>query len=248
MKLYNFRDLGGLPTSCNRKIKSGLLYRTGNVAHWSDDAAKHVVQDCGVKLYIDFRNADEVKKFGRPEALIRQNVKWLPLSINTSDVIFEKVKLPKANDWLELYQRLFENNISAWAEFAKVVAFTRDPILYGCLFGKDRTGIATSILLNILDVHDEHIAADYAKTTDHVRPLALMFEHLLDHPAHKKDNPTEKSLSEEELFEHFSRSHSDVMFGFLEYLRTHPENHFLAKQLKQLTETYQAPLKSRLLD
>jgi hypothetical protein len=62
MKLYNFRDLGGLPTKCERTTKSGLLFRTGNVAHWSDEAAAHVAGELGVKLYIDLRNPDEVEK------------------------------------------------------------------------------------------------------------------------------------------------------------------------------------------
>jgi len=237
MKLYNFRDLGGMHTTNNEEIKSGLLFRTGNVAHWSDAAAKHVAEERGVKLYIDFRSAIEVQRFGRPQALINKNVEWLPLSIDTSDPIFEKLKLPKAKDWLSLYQRLFEKNINSWTQFSKTVATANHPILYGCLFGKDRTGIATSLLLNLLDVHDDHIVADYAKTTDHVQPLADLFEHMLEH----------HDATEEEIFEHFSRSHGEVMLGFLEYLRTHPEQHYLGKQLKSLFDSYQKPLKERLL-
>lgn len=238
MKLYNFRDLGGLPTKCDRQIKTGLLYRTGNVAHWSNEAAAHVAKEYGVKLYIDLRTSDEVKTFGRPEALIRQKVEWLSLSIDTSDKTFEKLTLPKAQDWLELYQRLFAKNLEVWSQFAKIISEANEPILYGCLFGKDRTGIATSLILNILEVHDEHIAADYAKTTHEVQPLADLFRHLLSH--HREG-------SEQEIFEHFSRSHESVMLGFLEYMRTHPEDHKVGKVLRELIAQYREPMKKRLL-
>jgi protein tyrosine/serine phosphatase len=119
---------------------------------------------------------------------------------------------------------------------------TNTPVVYGCLFGKDRTGIATSLLLNMLDVHDEYIAADYAKTTHHIQPLAELFRDLLDH---------HRESTEEELFQHFSVSHESVMVAFLEYLRAHPENaeaeNQLARPLQAMFETYREPLKARLL-
>jgi len=36
------------------------------------------------------------------------------------------------------------------------------PIVYHCSLGKDRTGVLTAVLLSVLGVHDETIAADYA--------------------------------------------------------------------------------------
>ena len=237
MKLYNFRGLGGLPTKGDQEIKPGLVFRTGNVAHWSDKAAEHVAGEHGVKLYIDLRTPEEVKKFGRPEALIRQGVEWLSLSINTSDPTFEKLRLPKANDWIALYQRIFEKNLQSWSQFAKTVSGANEPILYGCLFGKDRTGIATSLLLNMLEVKDGHIAADYAKTTHEIQPLSDLFQHLLN------NNGANKA----EIFEHYSRSHEQVILEFLEYIRAHPEEHEIGKELVDIAKKFREPLKTRLL-
>ena len=245
MKLYNFRDLGGMLTKCNQEVRPGLLYRTGNVAHWSDRAAQYVAEECGVKLYIDFRRPDEVETFGRPEALLRKKIEWLPVSINTSDPEFESKKLPKKQDWLDLYKRLFEKNIEAWRRFTHTVASANVPILYGCLFGKDRTGIGTSLLLNILEVHDTHIVSDYAQTTHEIRPLSEMIEPLLS----RQQPATQHSpaATEEEIFEHFSRSHETVMSKFLEYLRTHPSEHPVGEDLQAMTDLFRTPLKSRLL-
>lgn len=238
MRLYNFRDLGGLRTATNtQEIKPGLLFRTGNVAHWSESAAQHVAVDRGVKLYIDLRNPIEVEKFGAPDNLVKQKVEWMPISIDTSDEIFENTKLPKAKDWLDLYQRLFEKNLKSWVQFTKVVSTANTPVLYGCLFGKDRTGIATSLILNLLDVHDEHIVTDYAKTTSHIGPLADLFQHLFHN----------HGASTEEIFEHYSRSHESVMLGFLEFIRSHPEDHILGSELKFLSDNYGDALRKRLL-
>ncbi len=218
-------------------MKSGLLYRTGNVAHWGEDAARHVAHKLGVKCYVDLRTLGEADKFGRPESLIRQGVEWRNLGIDSSDPIFEKIRLPKADDWIALYKVIFEKNLNSWLQFCEIVATAKAPILYGCLFGKDRTGIATSLLLNILDVHDKHISADYAETTNNIKPLAELFQNLLyNHGA-----------SEEELFEHYSRSHEHVMLGFLEFLRMHPEEHTIGKELKLLADKYRRPLQDRLL-
>jgi protein tyrosine/serine phosphatase len=237
MQLYNFRDLGGLTTKSDHQIKNGLLYRTGNVAHWSHEAAEHIKRERGVRLYIDLRNDKEIVTFGKPEALLKQNIEWMRLSIDTHDEEFSKTRLPVAKDWLSLYQRIFEKNLSTWLTFSKVIAEASEPILYGCLFGKDRTGIGTSMILNLLEVHDQQIAADYAKTTDHVKPLSDLFSGLLEN----------FGASEEELFEHYSRSHEHVMLAFLEFLRTHPEDHILGRELKTLEYKYREPLKKRLL-
>lgn len=237
MRLYNFRDLGGLTTKCKRAVKPGLVFRTGNVAHWGQEEADAVVNEKGVRLYIDLRNSEEVVKFGRPEALLKAKIEWCSIAIDTSDKEFERQRLPKAADWLGLYQRLFDKNLKSFSQFAKLVAETNTPLMYGCLFGKDRTGIASSLLLNLLDVHDDLIAKDYAKTTDSIQPLADMFRDMLHN----------HGATDEELFEHYSRSHEHVMLSFLEYLRTHPEEHLLARELKSLEDNLRAPLKARLL-
>ncbi|KAJ2885166.1 hypothetical protein H4R27_001594 [Coemansia aciculifera] len=68
-------------------------------------------------------------------------------------------------------------------EFAAVMRIFADPcaypILFHCQHGKDRTGIVAMLLLGILGVDEEVIAADYAQSQDNLAPVRKRME-LLD--------------------------------------------------------------------
>ncbi|KAJ2823551.1 hypothetical protein GGI24_003650 [Coemansia furcata] len=68
-------------------------------------------------------------------------------------------------------------------EFAAVMRIFADPcaypILFHCQHGKDRTGIIAMLLLGILGVDEEVIAADYAQSQDNLAPVRKRME-LLD--------------------------------------------------------------------
>ncbi|KAJ1816835.1 hypothetical protein LPJ60_005138 [Coemansia sp. RSA 2675] len=68
-------------------------------------------------------------------------------------------------------------------EFAAVMRIFADPcaypILFHCQHGKDRTGIVAMLLLGILGVDEEVIAADYAQSQDNLVPVRQRME-LLD--------------------------------------------------------------------
>jgi protein tyrosine/serine phosphatase len=71
--------------------------------------------------------------------------------------------------------------------------------------GKDRTGTVCALTLSLLGVEDEVIAADYALTTEAMRPLT---KYLLEH------NP-EAVLGNEHMFD----SPPEAMLMFLNDLR-----------------------------
>src|SRR5436190_20780229 len=48
---------------------------------------------------------------------------------------------------------------------------TAHPIVFHCAAGKDRTGLVAALLLALLGVDDETIAADYALTAEHIDEL-----------------------------------------------------------------------------
>ncbi|KAJ2790818.1 hypothetical protein H4R21_006434, partial [Coemansia helicoidea] len=68
-------------------------------------------------------------------------------------------------------------------EFAAVLRIFADPcaypILFHCHHGKDRTGIVAMLLLGILGVDDQIIAADYAQSAANLAPVRKRME-LLD--------------------------------------------------------------------
>ncbi|KAJ2556779.1 hypothetical protein EV175_001775 [Coemansia sp. RSA 1933] len=67
-------------------------------------------------------------------------------------------------------------------EFAAVMRIFADPcaypILFHCQHGKDRTGIVAMLLLGIMDVDDQIIAADYAQSEKQLAPVRQRMEML----------------------------------------------------------------------
>lgn len=236
--IHNFRDIGGYKTKCDRFIKSGLIFRTGNLSHIDQVSAQKIVADHDVKIYIDFRGDYEIDNFGKPDALINEKVEWIRLPINAIDPDFKPIARPNPLFWLNLYKRLFEKNMDHWVKFIKILAESDAPLAYGCLFGKDRTGVASSILLEVLNVHDDHILKDYSETEKHINPLYQRFKMLW------KDY----DITEQEVRTHHLATPPEIMDGFLEHLRTQ----LIAEEAKLLIDHLpydtRTKLQNRLLD
>jgi len=237
-ELFNFRDLSGLPTSCSRQIRPGQIFRTGNISHISQNTAQHLTEKLGVQQYIDFRTNEEIKAFGQPKSLLEQGVVWHNLHIDTDDKLFKQNRRPLPHEWAELYGRLFEKNLGHWVEFLHKILEAKGSLIYGCVFGKDRTGIATSFLLSSIDVHSDHIQTDYAKTTNNMLPQFYRpFMSFWDN----------SDLSEAELLQHYLTAHPEVMQKFLGTL-----NHKLTELQEALSRTgwttqKQEQLKAKIL-
>ena len=236
--IHNFRDIGGYKTKDDRLTKQGLVYRTGNLSHIDEASAQKIANEHDVKIYIDFRGDFEIENFGKPDALINEKVEWIRLPINAIDPDYKPIAKPDPIFWLNLYKRLFEKNMDHWVNFVKILAEADAPLAYGCLFGKDRTGVASSILLEVLNVHDEEILKDYSETEKHIDPLYRRFKMLW------KDF----NLTDEEVAAHHLATPPEIMDGFLEHLRTeliHEEAKLLIDHLPYDTRT---KLQNRLLD
>lgn len=232
MKSINFRDLGGIKNKDGLTVQSGLVYRTGNLSHIDDKFAQDIVTKTSANLYIDFRHSDEVVRFGRPESIIKQGVQWKNLEIDSMDPDFVKVLRPQPEHWSKLYQKLFENNLSKWTDFLNIIADANKPLVYGCLFGKDRTGIATALLLESIDVDEETIVTNFSETTDNIQELFQHFSLLWKN----------HELSSDEIYAHFMTAHPGSMNGFLNYVRQTA----LADEAHAFTEGLSKTLKSKL--
>ena len=59
----NFRDVGGLPTVDGRRVRHGVLFRSGHLAHATDEDAAFLAS-LGLHTVFDFRNAADQKLEG----------------------------------------------------------------------------------------------------------------------------------------------------------------------------------------
>ncbi|MEW1865042.1 tyrosine-protein phosphatase [Streptomyces sp. NBC_00669] len=55
----NFRDVGGLPTADGRRVRPGVLFRSGHLAH-ADEQDAAFLASLGLHTVFDFRNGDDI--------------------------------------------------------------------------------------------------------------------------------------------------------------------------------------------
>ena len=166
----NFRDLGGLVTEDNKRIKNGLVFRGANADSVSLKDKNYLINDLGIKTELDLRNKDEGSR----------NVLGVANCVSIDD-----------NGGF--YYNNYPNGISYEAGQQVLVRELRYfankdnyPIYFHCAIGRDRTGSLGLVLLALLGVSKKNICIDYelsmfalASTMD-VRSGATNVQELLN--------------------------------------------------------------------
>ena len=143
----NFRDMGGLKTSLNKRIKSGMVYRGANPDGASETDKDYLLNTLKIKTELDLRNAGEGK--------CGLNVLGFPNYLT-------------ADDNGGFYYDNYPNGIgykTGRDVLAKEIKYfaNRDnyPIYYHCAIGRDRTGSLALVLNSLLGVSKKDIGIDY---------------------------------------------------------------------------------------
>lgn len=175
----NFRDMGGYQVRDGRQIAWRRLFRSGHLSEFSatkDDAPAPF----SIGTVVDFRS--EAEKQRNP---VRWPDGWAPR--------YQPTPIGgNAAAWVqELYERLSNSpfpakelrdqfilafqtipivNAAGLRSFFDTLSGLKDgeALLFHCTAGKDRTGIAGSLLMKVLGAHDDDILADFLLTNDAV--------------------------------------------------------------------------------
>lgn len=183
-KLNNTRDLGGMKTGDGRIIRSGLLFRSG---HLADLSSGDIEKLSGmIRTVIDFRSDGE--RAQQPDMQIPgvENI-HIPIVENLTPGIsrekeadqelFKKFLLNPAEAkayMCGLYQAfVLDSAVSQYGKFLNLLLEGDGPFLWHCTAGKDRAGIASVIVEEILGVGRQDIIADYLKTNVYIEKDVL---------------------------------------------------------------------------
>ncbi|MCI2975220.1 MAG: tyrosine-protein phosphatase [Ferrimicrobium sp.] len=160
---WNVRDLGGSVSLFGGVVARGLIIR-GDSPHrlTADDLA--LLAPIGIRAIVDLRRPEEVAHFGSgPLADGVRVIFHVPLRQAPR---FE-APVSQTDDLLSLYRHYVNHDTR---ELADIIAFVSDvrhlPVFIHCHAGKDRTGVVAALILALLGVPDQWIAADYALTSD----------------------------------------------------------------------------------
>jgi protein-tyrosine phosphatase len=157
----NLRDLGGCTTRGGAVLATGRLFR-GAEPPAGPEAAASLVRAVGLRRVIDLRMDDEVEHAGAP--VFPEACEWIRLPL--FDMVPPHWPHPIDRTPPSTSERYFEMAQAGMPTLVRVVELLGDvdskPTLIHCAAGRDRTGIVIACLLDLVDVPDAAIAADYA--------------------------------------------------------------------------------------
>ncbi len=166
----NFRDLGGYTTTDGRHVRTGQIFRSAAL-HKLTDKDHALLHQLGIKLVCDLRSDEEIAI--EPDRLPQDPTPeylHLPLQFDEERdqrervraLLFNRRKL--AGMMGDFYVRvMLEENPQIYGTIFKRLADPANlPTIIHCTAGKDRTGVASALILSILGVPEETIIADYS--------------------------------------------------------------------------------------
>ncbi|WP_274564136.1 tyrosine-protein phosphatase [Streptomyces spiramyceticus] len=175
----NFRDVGGLPTVDGRRVRYGVLFRSGHLAHATDSDAAFL-GSLGLHTIFDFRNAADQKLEGPDVELPGVRNVNLPLTDPADGAEFWKMVRDgdldelrsilsdgKAADRMSAtYRLIMKERTEEHSRVLHALAEDSVPALMHCAAGKDRAGLSIAVTLLAVGVDREAIEADYLKSND----------------------------------------------------------------------------------
>jgi len=170
--LANLRDLGGLPATGGRRLRSGSLYRSGALSELTSDEVAQIGR-LGLRACCDLRSVAERQRAPScwPTAQVpRLLERPVDVDIRLLDMraLEQLRRQPDSSGAIGLMRNIYRGLPAGCAPvlrelFALLVQDTDSslPLLVHCTAGKDRTGFVVALLLRALEVDADAILADY---------------------------------------------------------------------------------------
>ena len=173
----NFRDVGGLPTVDGRRVRQGVLFRSGHLAHATEEDAAFL-GSLGLHTIFDFRNASDQKLEGPDVELPGVRNVNLPLSDPADGSEFWKMVRDGeidqlrgilggdkgANRMIASYRTIVKERTAEHSQVLRSLADDSVPALMHCAAGKDRAGLSIAVTLLAVGVEREAIVTDYLES------------------------------------------------------------------------------------
>lgn len=167
-RVFNFRDLGGLPVAGGGEVRRGVLFRSATPQQATPNDVE-VLTGRGLRRILDlrFRKESESEGHGLFEQSAVSIVK-LPFRVPRPDDAASAVPMQTPDALGPFYLSMLD--LSGEPISTAVRLLLEDdggvPALFHCAAGKDRTGVLAAILLGAVGVPDEVIVADYARSNE----------------------------------------------------------------------------------
>jgi protein-tyrosine phosphatase len=133
-------------------------------------AGAQAVLDYGVRTVIDLRWSHELAQDPNPFATHAGPAQFVHISMlgPTQQTWADRVR---TDDGTRGYRSMLDHFQPEITQVMRTIAHAPEGgVLFHCHAGKDRTGVTAMLLLSLADVSNDTIAADYALTTEYIKP------------------------------------------------------------------------------
>ncbi len=187
---FNFRDVGGMPLHGGGQVRKGVLYRSDALSGLTPRGLEQLGAS-GIGVIVDFRTplertmAPDRLPSGRDIRVVElellegaltglaqeaMQAGMQPGGAEAATAAVERAlaQLPRLGG---LYVSMLTHGGASFAETARLVAHGGDGasgVLVHCTAGKDRTGVATALILDAVGVDRDAVIADYAASQAHL--------------------------------------------------------------------------------
>ena len=178
--IHNFRDFGGYQTQSGVRLKKGLLYRSGDLSK-ATTADLEKLSNLGIKTICDLRSDRERQiepdRFPDAEPITFFNIPMRPIvdyharSLGRlfSLMFGKERKMDYIAESYKAYREYATGYLPQLKSLFKRISNPDNlPLLIHCSAGKDRTGVVSSLIQQILGVSLETAMDDYLKTNENL--------------------------------------------------------------------------------
>jgi hypothetical protein len=157
----NVRDLGGLPLTGGGETAFGVVVRADSIRSLTD-AGWQALADYGVRKAVDLRS--DFDAAGDPPGDLPIEVVRIPIDGNAVPVVAEWPSMQEASaGFLGRFRTEFAGAVTG-------VARSDEPVVLHCLVGRDRTGLASALMLRLAGAELAAIADDHARSDLYLSP------------------------------------------------------------------------------
>lgn len=172
--IHNLRDYGGYAVPGAGRVRTGLLLRSGQHMEASE-ADLALIDALDIRTIVDLRGTSEREGFPcrRHANFAAQVIAYDGETSNSpphegggGQIVMTPEKARER--MLAVYNRMPINPAMIWVfrEYFRALDENEGGSLVHCFAGKDRTGIAASLLLHVLGVHHDDIVAEFLLTNE----------------------------------------------------------------------------------
>ncbi|NDV83791.1 tyrosine-protein phosphatase [Bacteroides sp. 51] len=202
----NFRDIGGYKTKDGREVIKNRIYRAADISRLTDRDMEKLAER-RIYTVIDFRGKKESAM--APDRLLPgtdytlcpagsdnlPSTKDLAEMLKDENFLLSMYGAPSMQHYGSRYKPMFQKLLSL---------SDSDALMYHCTGGRDRTGMATALILYTLQVPMDIIEADYVASNIYLAPANKnMYKSMIELSGLSEEEITERMKLRPELLQNF---------------------------------------------